>query len=233
MRKQDGWCRLTQGGSWMFWHALVLEALNFFSMLKMVQVCNQLDCNPRAQQYWCDKSCMQHAVYLKDDMLSNAAYGQGMSWHGMIWDVQDSFIIIYLYYIGRHLLGIFGCLFLATFGLCCLRKGPKLQKSVVSCKLPSQDPAHEPESSATIRTYLCFLYIFLCSQFSSRGINTDTTNTDELWQLFDFGESGYIDQDEFAIGIWSDCGQSRNHGPLPPASPWCSFRHFLTPLRHA
>ncbi|CAK9070144.1 unnamed protein product [Durusdinium trenchii] len=42
------------------------------------------------------------------------------------------------------------------------------------------------------------------------GINTDTTNTDELWQLFDFGESGYIDQDEFAIGIKQFHGQARS-----------------------
>jgi len=46
--------------------------------------------------------------------------------------------------------------------------------------------------------------------FHKLGINTDTTNTDELWQLFDFGESGYIDQDEFAIGIKQFHGQARS-----------------------
>lgn len=46
--------------------------------------------------------------------------------------------------------------------------------------------------------------------FHKLGINTETTNTDELWQLFDFGESGSIDQDEFAIGIKQFHGQARS-----------------------
>jgi len=37
--------------------------------------------------------------------------------------------------------------------------------------------------------------------FSHLGINTDTTNTEELWALFDADDSGSIDQEEFAVGI--------------------------------
>ena len=34
--------------------------------------------------------------------------------------------------------------------------------------------------------------------FSHLGINTETTNTDELWDLFDMDENGCIDQDVLA-----------------------------------
>eukprot|EP00440_Ansanella_granifera_P071617 gb/GFBE01077720.1/.p1 GENE.gb/GFBE01077720.1/~~gb/GFBE01077720.1/.p1 ORF type:complete len:581 (+),score=172.88 gb/GFBE01077720.1/:1-1743(+) len=37
--------------------------------------------------------------------------------------------------------------------------------------------------------------------FNQLGINIETTNTDELWDLFDMDESGRIDHDEFALGI--------------------------------
>lgn len=37
--------------------------------------------------------------------------------------------------------------------------------------------------------------------FDKLGINTDTTDTDELWELFDSSASDNIDQDEFAIAI--------------------------------
>lgn len=42
------------------------------------------------------------------------------------------------------------------------------------------------------------------------GINTETTNTDELWELFDIDDSGCIDQDEFAIGIKQFHGVARS-----------------------
>ena len=33
------------------------------------------------------------------------------------------------------------------------------------------------------------------ARFVEEGINTETTNTDELWDLFDMDENGCIDQD--------------------------------------
>jgi len=46
--------------------------------------------------------------------------------------------------------------------------------------------------------------------FYHLGINTDTTNTDELWELFDMDENGCIDQDEFAMGIKQFHGEARS-----------------------
>lgn len=33
--------------------------------------------------------------------------------------------------------------------------------------------------------------------FYHLGINTETTNTDEMWELFDMDENGYIDQADY------------------------------------
>lgn len=46
--------------------------------------------------------------------------------------------------------------------------------------------------------------------FDKLGINTDTTDTDELWELFDSSASDNIDQDEFAIAIKQFHGQARS-----------------------
>mmetsp|Transcript_58298 Transcript_58298/g.130191 ORF Transcript_58298/g.130191 Transcript_58298/m.130191 type:complete len:614 (-) Transcript_58298:41-1882(-) len=46
--------------------------------------------------------------------------------------------------------------------------------------------------------------------FEKLGINTDATDTDELWQLFDLGANGAIDQDDFAIAIKQYHGQARS-----------------------
>ncbi|CAJ1431039.1 unnamed protein product, partial [Effrenium voratum] len=66
-------------------------------------------------------------------------------------------------------------------------------------KLTKEDFVHHVTHSDRIAT--CFYHL---------GINTETTNTDELWELFDVDDSGGIDQDEFAIGIKQFHGYARS-----------------------
>lgn len=66
-------------------------------------------------------------------------------------------------------------------------------------KLTKDDFVYHVTNSDRINT--CFYHL---------GINTETTNTDELWDLFDIDASGCIDQDEFAIGIRQFHGMARS-----------------------
>ncbi|CAK9006554.1 unnamed protein product [Durusdinium trenchii] len=66
-------------------------------------------------------------------------------------------------------------------------------------KLTKDDFVYHVTNSDRINT--CFYHL---------GINTETTNTDELWELFDIDDSGCIDQDEFAIGIKQFHGVARS-----------------------
>lgn len=66
-------------------------------------------------------------------------------------------------------------------------------------KLTKDDFIYHVTNSDRINT--CFYHL---------GINTETTNTDELWELFDMDANGVIDQDEFAIGIKQFHGFARS-----------------------
>lgn len=111
-----------------FGHALVLEALNFFSMLKMVQVCNQLDCNPRAQTVlmWqvmhaaCSLPERWHA--LQRGLLGKACHD--MAWYGM----SKIHLLSFIYIIGRHLFGDLWVPFPSYFRAVLLEKRAKTSK---------------------------------------------------------------------------------------------------------